>query len=86
MRVVVESGRRINDSDGIKPADDLGIDIFHIRAVKLNHLGHLAADRIDGIQRGGGFLKDVGDLAPAHLAEFGIGGCQQISAIKRDAS
>ena len=84
MGVVVEPGGRIDNPDRIEPADDLGIDVAHIGAVQADHFGDLAADRVDGIQRGGGFLEDVGDPAPAHLAKLGIGGLQEIVSFKED--
>ena len=38
--------------------------------VELNCFGDLAADRIDGIERSGRFLKNVGDTSAADAAEM----------------
>ena len=84
MGIVVQSRCWINDPHGIKPSDDLRIDIRYVGTMELDHLGHLATDRIDGIQRGGGLLEDIGNLTPTHLAQFGIGGLEQILPLKHD--
>ena len=84
----MQAAGRFIDPDGVKPSDDLGILIvrrlFHIRAVKLDHLRDLAADGIDGIERGGGFLKNVGNPASSHAAKFCIGGFQKILPFKEN--
>ena len=71
--VVAHAFRGIDDADGGEPFLDLGVEIFHLGAVEPDAFGDLAADGEDRVERGGGFLENVGDAAAAHGAEFGGG-------------
>ena len=82
MRIVTETTGGIVDSDSIEPADDFSIDVGDIGSVEFDHFRNLAADRIDGIERCGGFLKDVGNLPTPHAPQLGITGFQEIPALK----
>ena len=66
MRVVPHALFRVNDADGCQASDNLSIHVFNIRTMQPDGFGDLAANGIDGIQRSGGFLKDLGDAAATH--------------------
>jgi hypothetical protein len=50
------------------------------------HLGHLAADREVGVQRGHGVLEDHRDLLAADLVQLGRGQVQDLAAAVEDGA
>ncbi|MPM70433.1 hypothetical protein SDC9_117388 [bioreactor metagenome] len=70
MRKGLHPPRRIGNADLRQQPHDLVVDFMHFRPVKMDHLRNLVADAENRIQRRSRFLKDVGDAAAAHPAQF----------------
>ena len=58
------------DADLAEPGDDFGVLVFDVGSMQGEGFGELGADGEDGVEGGGGFLEDVGDVASAHAAEL----------------
>jgi hypothetical protein len=54
-------------------------------AVERDRLGHLAADAVQRVEAGHGFLEHHADLAAAQLAQAGLGGIGDVGAVDMDA-
>ena len=80
--IIVEAFLWVDDADEVEVFDDFGIDIFDLWSVEVEGLGDLASDGEDGIERGGRFLKDVGDLGTPNGAEGPGGHFQDIIAVE----
>ena len=70
-RIGFGAARRIGDADGAQHVDRLGRRVAprHV-AVADQHVGDLAADRADRIERGARILEDHRDLAAAHVGKL----------------
>ena len=80
--IIVEAFLWVDDANEVEVFDDFGIDIFDLWSVEVEGLGDLASDGEDGIERGGWFLKDVGDLGASNGAEVTGGHFQDIVAVE----
>ena len=80
--IIVEAFLGIGDANEVEVFDDFGVDIFDIWSVEVEGLGDLAADSEDGIERGGRFLKDVGDFGASNGTEGPGGHFQNIIAVE----
>lgn len=58
------------DADLAQPGDDLSVLVFNFGSMKGEGFGELGADGEDGVEGGGGFLENIGDVTSAHAAEL----------------
>ena len=70
VRVGAEAFFGFGDADLAEPGDDFGVLVFDVGSMQGEGFGELGADGEDGVEGGGGFLEDVGDVASAHAAEL----------------
>jgi hypothetical protein len=71
----------IADADEFEETSDFGVGVRKFGLMEAEGFGDLEADGKDGVEGGGGFLKDVGEFSSSSLAEGGVGAGEQIGAI-----
>ncbi len=76
--------RGVDDADQVEILDDLGVEIAHLGAVKLEGFGDLVANGENRVQRRARLLEYVGDLVPANRPEFARRFFQDVLAIEQD--
>ena len=81
VRIVVRAEFGIADADEFEETSNFGGGARKFGLMEAEGFGDLEADREDGVERGGGFLKDVGELSSSGLAEGGVGAGEEIGAI-----
>ncbi len=86
-RIGLGAPHRIGDADGAQHFHRLlrRLAARHV-AVADQHVGDLAADRADRIERGARILKDHGDVAPAHFGELTGLGVEKIEPAEHGVS
>lgn len=62
MRIIIHALCGVDNAHHVEETENLCIDVFYFWAMELDGFSDLLADREDGVQRGGGFLEDVGDF------------------------
>ena len=71
MRVIMHTGRRIEDTDCVQPADDLRVNISNVATMQTDRFADLVAYSVNWVERCARFLENVGDLAAAQFAQAG---------------
>ena len=71
----------IADTDEAEQAGDFGRSAGKKGLMEAKGFSDLESDREDGVEGGGGFLKDVGEFSSSGLAEGGVGAGEEIGAI-----
>jgi hypothetical protein len=72
VRVVVRAEFGITDTDEFKETSDFGGGARKFGLMEAQGFGDLETDGEDGVERSGGFLKDVGEFSSSGLAKGGV--------------
>jgi hypothetical protein len=72
VRIVMRAEFGIADADEFEETSDFGGGARKFGLMEAEGFGDLESDGEDGVERGGGFLKDVGEFSSSGLAEGGV--------------
>jgi hypothetical protein len=81
VRIISRAEFGIADADEFEETSNFGGGARKFGLMEAEGFGDLEANGEDGVERGGGFLEDVGEFSSSGLAEGGVGAGEEIGAI-----
>ena len=75
-----------DDADDTEPLRDFGAHILDIGTMETDAFGNLAVDRVNGIERGRGLLKNIRDATATNGADLFLAHSQNILALEKDSA
>ena len=76
----------IDDADDTEPLRDFGAHILDIGTMETDAFGNLAVDRVNGIERGRRFLKNIRDATATNGTNFFLAHGQNVFALEKNAT